>query len=37
MTDEPKKRIFIGLIVFTVFLITAVTVGLYLSPMYGIR
>jgi len=37
MTDEPKKRIFIGLIVFTVFLITAVTVGLYLIPYIGLR
>jgi len=35
--SEPKKRIFIGLIVFTVFLITAVTVGLYLIPYIGLR
>lgn len=34
---EPKKRIFIGLIVFTVFLIIAVTVGLYLIPYVGLR
>jgi hypothetical protein len=34
---EPKKRIFIGLIVFTVFLITAITVGLYLIPYIGLR
>ncbi len=33
----PKKRIFIGLIVFTVMLITAVTVGLYLIPYIGLR
>ena len=33
----PKKRIFIGLIVFTVFLITAVTVALYLVPYIGLR
>jgi hypothetical protein len=33
----PKKRIFIGLIVFTVFLITAVTVGLYLIPYIGLK
>src|SRR5512139_1499146 len=33
----PKKRIFIGLIVFTVFLITAVTVGLYLIPYVGLK
>jgi hypothetical protein len=30
--SEPKKRIFIGLIVFTVLLITAGTVALYLIP-----
>jgi hypothetical protein len=35
--SEPKKRIFIGLIVFTVFLITAITVGLYLIPYVGLR
>jgi len=35
--SEPKKRIFIGLIVFTVFLITAVTVALYLVPYIGLR
>jgi hypothetical protein len=35
--SEPKKRIFIGLIVFSVFLITAVTVGLYLIPYIGLR
>ena len=35
--SEPRKRIFIGLIVFTVFLITAVTVGLYLIPYIGLR
>ncbi len=35
--SEPKKRIFIGLIVFTVVLITAVTVGLYLIPYIGLR
>jgi hypothetical protein len=35
--SEPKKRIFIGLIVFTVFLITAITVGLYLIPYIGLR
>ena len=35
--SEPKKRIFIGLIVFPVFLITAVTVGLYLIPYIGLR
>jgi hypothetical protein len=34
---EPKKRIFIGLIVFTVLLITAMTVGLYLIPYVGLR
>lgn len=34
---EPKKRIFIGLIVFTVFLITAITVGLYLIPYVGLK
>lgn len=33
----PKKRIFIGLIVFTVFLITAVAVALYLIPYIGLR
>lgn len=33
----PRKRIFIGLIVFTVLLITAVTVGLYLIPYIGLR
>jgi len=33
----PKKRIFIGLIVFTVVLITAVTVGLYLIPYIGLK
>jgi hypothetical protein len=33
----PKKRIFIGLIVFTVLLITAVTVGLYLIPYVGLK
>lgn len=35
--SEPKKRIFIGLIVFTVFLLTAATVGLYLIPYIGLR
>jgi uncharacterized protein len=35
--SEPKKRIFIGLIVFTVFLITAVAVALYLIPYIGLR
>jgi len=35
--SEPKKRIFIGLIVFTVFLITAITVGLYLIPYIGLK
>ena len=35
--SEPKKRIFIGLIVFTVFLITAGTVALYLIPYIGLR
>ncbi len=35
--SEPKKRIFIGLIVFTVFLITAVTVALYLIPYVGLK
>ena len=35
--SEPKKRIFIGLIVFTVFLITAITVALYLIPYIGLR
>ncbi|MDH4164512.1 MAG: DUF116 domain-containing protein [Nitrospirota bacterium] len=35
--SEPKKRIFIGLIVFTVFLITAVTVALYLVPYVGLK
>src|SRR5512144_2163379 len=35
--SELKKRIFIGLIVFTVFLITAVTVALYLIPYIGLR
>jgi len=35
--SEPKKRIFIGLIVFSVFLITAITVGLYLIPYIGLR
>jgi hypothetical protein len=34
---EPKKRIFIGLIVFTVLLITAVTVALYLIPYVGLK
>jgi len=34
---EPKKRIFIGLIVFTVLLITAVTIGLYLIPYIGLK
>ncbi len=33
----PRKRIFIGLIVFTVLLITAVTIGLYLIPYIGLR
>jgi hypothetical protein len=33
----PKKRIFIGLITFTVFLITAVALGLYLIPYVGLR
>ena len=35
--SEPKKRIFIGLIVFTVFLISAITVGLYLIPYVGLK
>jgi len=35
--SKPKKRIFIGLIVFTVFLITAMTVGLYLIPYIGLK
>jgi len=35
--SEPKKRIFIGLIVFTVFLIVAATVALYLIPYIGLR
>ncbi len=35
--SEPKKRIFIGLIVFTVFLISAATAGLYLIPYVGLR
>jgi len=35
--SEPKKRIFIGLIVFTVLLITAVTVALYLIPYIGLK
>lgn len=35
--SKPQKRIFIGLIVFTVFLITAVTVGLYLIPYVGLK
>jgi hypothetical protein len=35
--SEPRKRIFIGLIVFSVFLITAMTVGLYLIPYIGLR
>ncbi len=35
--SEPKKRIFIGLIVFTVFLITAATIALYLVPYIGLR
>jgi uncharacterized protein len=35
--SAPKKRIFIGLIVFTVMLITAVAVGLYLIPYIGLR
>jgi hypothetical protein len=35
--SEPKKRIFIGLIIFTVFLITAATVGIYLIPYIGLR
>jgi uncharacterized protein len=35
--SEPKKRIFIGLIVFTVLLITAVTVALYLIPYVGLK
>jgi hypothetical protein len=35
--SEPKKRIFIGLIVFTVLLITAVAVALYLVPYIGLR
>ena len=35
--SEPRKRIFIGLIVFTVFLITAVTVGLYRIPHVGLK
>jgi hypothetical protein len=35
--SEPKKRIFIGLIVFTVLLITAITVGLYLIPYVGLK
>jgi hypothetical protein len=35
--SKPKKRIFIGLIIFTVFLITAATVGIYLIPYIGLR
>ena len=35
--SEPKKRIFIGLIVFTVLLITAITVALYLIPYVGLK
>jgi uncharacterized protein len=35
--SEPKKRIFIGLIVFTVLLIIAITAGLYLIPYVGLR
>jgi hypothetical protein len=35
--SEPKKRIFIGLIVFTILLITAVTVALYLIPYVGLK
>jgi len=35
--SEPKKRIFIGLIVFTVLLITAGTVALYLIPYVGLK
>ncbi len=35
--SNPKKRIFIGLIVFTVLLITGVTVGLYLIPYIGLK
>ncbi len=35
--SEPRKRIFIGLIAFSVFLIIAVTVGLYLIPYIGLR
>jgi hypothetical protein len=35
--SEPKKRIFIGLIVFTVLLIIAITVGLYLIPYVGLK
>ncbi len=35
--SEPKKRIFIGLIVFTVFLLAAITVALYLIPYVGLR
>ncbi len=35
--SEPKKRIFIGLIVFSVFLIIAVTAALYLIPYIGLR
>jgi hypothetical protein len=37
LMSGPKKRIFIGLIVFTVLLITAVTVGLYLIPYIGLK
>jgi hypothetical protein len=35
--SQPKKRIFIGLIVFTVMLITATTVALYLIPYIGLK
>lgn len=34
---KPQKRIFIGLIVFTILLITAITVGLYLIPYIGLK
>ncbi len=35
--SKPQKRIFIGLIVFTVFLITAAAAALYLIPYIGLR
>jgi hypothetical protein len=35
--SEPKKTTFIGLIIFTVFLIVAVAAGLYLVPYVGLK